>query len=77
MSQAPSIAEWIATTCGGLSKPEERTMLSMGVKVEVHKNASTQEKQLYEQLKKRSFDAYSCGLDKITNARHVIKEIAN
>jgi hypothetical protein len=75
LSRAPSIAEWIASTCGGLSKSEEYTMASMGVKIEIRKNATSQERKIYDQLRQKSYEAYSCGLDKIEKARHALNEI--
>jgi hypothetical protein len=70
-----SMAEWIASTCGSLSQSERDTMLSMGVKVLIQKNASPREKELYDHLRNKDSEIYSCGMDKFRKARHAIKEI--
>jgi hypothetical protein len=77
MSKAPSIAEWLASTCGALSKSELYKMASSGLKVAIQKKGTLQERQLLDQLQKRSYEIQSCEIDKIEQARQAIKELAN
>ena len=78
MENVPSIAEWIATSCGAMSRSERDTRASIAVKMlDKARYVSPQEKRLHDQLEKRMYEISYCGIDKIGKARDAIPEIGD
>jgi hypothetical protein len=61
MEMAPSIAEWIASSCGAMSKSEALL--------------STRDRFLHELLQKKWSDIYWCSFSKFFRARDAIKDL--
>ena len=68
----PSVAEWIASACGSVSKSEDETRLATFAK----KNLLPREKELQNALIKRSVAISNCGFEKIRNARDAIADFS-
>jgi len=73
MSVAPSIADWMAATCGAMSAAERYDWLSIGAKINFRERVTQQERSLYEHLEKKNFSIDSCKRDKVDKARHSVK----
>ena len=71
IKESPSLAEWIAAGCDGMSKEDQSVMLEISRRVR-QKSASSYEKALYERLSKKDFELYTCKLRRLDNARDAI-----
>jgi hypothetical protein len=72
MQEAPSVAEWVAATCGAMSKEEENEFMEVGLAI-VNKKSSERGRMLYEHLLKKNSDIYECKLERIDKARDAIE----
>ena len=73
MSVAPSVADWIASTCDAMSATERYNWLLIGAKINFPERVTQQERSLYEQLEKKKSSIDSCKWDKVDKARHSVK----
>jgi hypothetical protein len=75
VEKVPSIAEWIAASCGAMSKSEKDAMLQIGVEIDqLKKNVTQRDRMLREQLDKKSSEISMCGTKKIWKARDAISD---
>jgi hypothetical protein len=76
VEEVPSIAEWIAATCGAMTKSEKGIMLRVAIETDVMKrNVSQRDRMLREQLEKKSQEINLCGARKLSKARDAISEV--
>ena len=73
----PSIAEWVASSCGAMTKSEKDTMLKITVDIAYPKNVSRQHRMLLEQLEEKQRQIERCASDKVQKARDGIKEVSD
>jgi hypothetical protein len=73
ISVAPSVAEWIAATCGAMSAPERDNWRSIGAKLNSQERVTQQERSLYDRLDDKKYWVDSCKWDRIDKARHSVK----
>jgi hypothetical protein len=73
INDVPSIAEWIALTCGAMSESEKNTMTAIAVEIYWPKDVSQRDRMLYDQLRKRSEEESVCRFRKISRARDAIR----
>jgi hypothetical protein len=73
----PSIAEWVASSCGAMTKSEKDTMLKITVDIAYPKNVSRQDRMLLEQLEEKQRQIERCASDKVQKARDGIKEVSD
>jgi hypothetical protein len=72
-----SIAEWIASNCGAMTKSEKDTMSKISADISFPKNVSRQDRMLQERLKTKQIQIRDCTWDKIEMARDAIKEVSD
>jgi hypothetical protein len=72
MEEVPSTAEWVALTCGAMSKAEKDTMSKIGTEIAWPKNVSQRDRMLHDTLQKRSIEIGRCAQKKIWKARDAI-----
>jgi hypothetical protein len=73
----PSIAEWVASSCGAMSKYEKDTMSKISAEIAWPKNVSQRDRMLLDQLEKKRSQIVRCVSDKIRMARDGIKEVSD
>jgi hypothetical protein len=66
IEEVPSVAEWIAATCGAMSKEEEDVLMQVGDSV------TRSDRMRYERLMEKSSDIAVCKLERIDKARDAI-----
>jgi hypothetical protein len=73
MQEAPSVAEWIAATCGAMSKEEEHLLTQVPRRRAVGEGVTQSDRMLYGLLLKKSSAIHACKLEKIDKARDAIE----
>src|SRR5207248_2793257 len=72
MEDVPSIAEWVALTCGAMTKAESDTMHKIGAEIAWPKNVLQRDRMLHDMLQKTWQQIALCAFKKIWNARDTI-----
>jgi len=74
LEEVPSVHEWIAATCGAMSKEEKDTLIRLEVEADQLKTLSPRNRMLLDQLQKRSSEISLCAAKKVRLARDAIHE---
>jgi hypothetical protein len=71
----PSIAEWVAASCGAMSKSEQDTLSKIGAEIAWTKNVSQRDRALHDQLQRKYSELRRCTIVRIFRARDAIRDL--
>ncbi len=77
VEEVRSIAQWIAATCGAMTKAEKDTMRTIDLEIALKRSVSQRDRMLLEQLEKKSGEINICSAKKLWKARDTISEVTD